>query len=133
LLIDHRQNMKGIEMNNFLTEENGGLNLNSYVGAGRVSRIEPLTGRTPGLAFSIDYQKTWPSGDRDIWPIWCYVAGAERLEQLKWMKVNEMVVVRGEVTNRNNIYAYQVEPWTAPPQDYVFNPDDFPMPPDAQQ
>jgi hypothetical protein len=67
--------------------------VNSYIGAGRVSNIVPLTGNRPGLAFSIDYQKTWPNGDRDIWAIRCYVMGAERVEKLKWMTVNAVVVV----------------------------------------
>jgi hypothetical protein len=54
--------------------------------------------------------------------------GTERLEKLRWMKVSDVVVVRGEVTNRNTIYAYQVVPWGARPKDDVFDGDDFPMP-----
>jgi hypothetical protein len=116
----------------FLTIADCQPNLNTYTGAGKVSKIEPLTGKTPGLALIIDYKKVWPAGHADIWPIRCYVSGAERVERLKWMKVHDKVVVRGEVTNRNTIYAHVVGPWSPPPKD-EFDEDEFPMPAGTQQ
>jgi len=50
-------------------------NMNNWTGAGRISKIEPLTGKTPGLAFTVDYRKVWPNGGKDLWPIRCYVSG----------------------------------------------------------
>jgi hypothetical protein len=115
-------------MDDFLTEEDCTPNLNTYTGAGKVSKIEPLTGKTPGLAFTIDYKKQWPNGHEDTWPIRCYVSGTERVENLRWMKVGEIIVVRGEVTNHNTIYAYRVEPWSPLPRDAAdLDEDDFPM------
>jgi hypothetical protein len=103
-------------------------NLNSWTGTGKVSKVEPLTGKTPGLAFTMDYKKIWPNGGTDIWPIRCYVSGAERVEKLKtWLKSNEVVVIRGELTNRSTIYAHVVEPWNPLPKD-AFDEDNFPMP-----
>jgi hypothetical protein len=112
----------------FLSEENCEPNLNSWVGAGRISKLEPLPGKTPGLAFTVDYRKTWPNGGHDIWPLRCYTSGAERVAQLQWMQLHSMVIVAGEVTNRNTIYARQVQPWTpAPKEDQAaWDEDDFP-------
>jgi hypothetical protein len=35
------------------------------------------------------------------------VTGAERLEKLDWLKVSQIVLVQGEVTDKGSVYAYQ--------------------------
>ena len=43
----------------------------------------------------------WPSGVQEI-PITCYVSGAERIEKLRWLKVGEVVLARGELTDKGS-------------------------------
>jgi hypothetical protein len=51
-------------------------NLNSCTVAGKVIKVEAITGKTPGMSFVIGYQKHRPSGTQQV-PIKCFVSGAE--------------------------------------------------------
>jgi hypothetical protein len=42
------------------------------------------------------------------------VTGAERLEKLDWLKVSQIVLVQGEVTDKGSVYAYQTQPLLTP-------------------
>jgi hypothetical protein len=92
-----------------LTEQDCAPNLNSATIAGKVIKVERLTGKTPGISFVIGYQKHWPSGGVQEIPIKCYVSGEARLEKLGWLKVGEVVLAHGEVTDKGGIYAHQLE------------------------
>jgi hypothetical protein len=83
-------------------------NLNSCTIAGKVIKIESIQGKAVGISFIVGYQKHWPSGVQEI-PIQCYVSGAERIEKLRWLKAGEVVLAKGEVTDKGGIYAHQVE------------------------
>jgi hypothetical protein len=57
----------------------------------------------------IGYIKHWANGGSQEIPIRCYATGAERVEKLGWLKVGEVVLVHGEVTDKGAIYAHQLE------------------------
>jgi hypothetical protein len=100
-------------MDDFLSEADYVPNMNSATIAGKVIKVEPLTGKTVGLSFVIGYQKHWPSGVQEI-PIRCYATGAERLEKLRWLKAGEVVLISGEVTDRGSVYAHRIEQLSKP-------------------
>jgi hypothetical protein len=74
-----------------------------------VVKVEPLTGKATGAAFTIAYKKEWPNGNVQIIPIRCYVTGTDRLEKLTWLKAGEWALVHGEVTDKGAVYAHQLE------------------------
>ena len=96
-----------------LTEEDCAPNMNAATIAGRVIKVEVLTAKTPAISFIVGYQKHWPSGVQEI-PIKCYASGAERIEKLRWLKVGEVVLARGELTDKGSIYAHQIEQLSTP-------------------
>jgi hypothetical protein len=96
-----------------LTEQECSPNMNTVTIAGKVLKIEQLTGKTPGLAFTVGYQKHWPSGGVQEIPLKCYVSGDSRIEKLGWLKVGEYVLVHGEVTDKGAVYGHQVEQLSA--------------------
>jgi hypothetical protein len=96
-------------MSDFLTQEECAPNLNSATIAGKVIKVEALSSKTPGLRVTIGYQKTWQNGGTQEIPISCYVSGAERIAQLDWLKVGEVVVIHGEVTDKGSVYAHLIE------------------------
>jgi hypothetical protein len=106
-----------------LTEAECIPNLNTATIAGKVIEVKPVTGKTPGIAFVIGYQKHWPSGVQEI-PIKCYISGAERVEKLGWLKFGEYALVHGEVTDKGGIYAHQLERLSASGRDSE-DPDGF--------
>jgi hypothetical protein len=89
-------------------------NLNTATISGRLTKVEPMSGKTAGMTFEIAYRKTWPNGHTDLISIPCVVTGSERIDKIKSLKVGELVIVRGEATNRGNIYAFDVQPWISP-------------------
>jgi hypothetical protein len=91
-------------------------NLNSATIAGKLIKVEPLTGKTPGLSLTIGYTKTWPNGGTQEIPIRCYVTGAERVEKYRELKPGAVILVHGEVTDKNAIYAHQLEWLSHPPR-----------------
>jgi hypothetical protein len=98
----------------FLTEADCAPNLNAATIAGKVITVEPLSGKTTGLAFTVGYLKHWPNGGSQEIPVRCYVTG-ERVEKLKsWMKAGEVVLVHGEITDKNAVYGHQVEQLSKP-------------------
>jgi hypothetical protein len=42
------------------------------------------------------------------------VSGQERIEKLAWLKVGEMVLAKGELTDRGGVYAHQLEQLSKP-------------------
>jgi hypothetical protein len=98
----------------FLSEAECMPNMNSATIAGKVTKIEPITGKATGIAFTVGYMKTWPNGSTQEIPLKCYVTGAERVEKLSWLKVGEVVLVHGEVTDRGSVYAHQLEQLSKP-------------------
>ena len=96
-------------MSDFLTWEDCVANLNTATIAGKVLKVESLTGKATGLAFSIGYQKQWPNGNTQTIAIRCYVTGAERVEKSSWLKPGEWALVHGEVTDKGAVYAHQLE------------------------
>jgi hypothetical protein len=109
----------------FLTEAECAPNLNSATIAGKVMKVEPLTGKTPGLTFVVGYLKYWPNGGTQEIPVRCYVSGAERTEKVKsWLKPGEVVLVHGEVTDRNAIYGHQIK-WLSKPERQPGEDDEF--------
>jgi hypothetical protein len=102
-------------MDDFLSEEDCMPNMNAATIAGKVIKVQPLTGKTTGIAFTVGYTKHWPSGGSQEIPLRCYVTGQERIEKLSWLKAGEMVLVSGEVTDKASVYAYQVE-WLSKPE-----------------
>lgn len=95
-------------MDDFLSEADCMPNLNSATVAGKVIKVEPLTGKAIGLSILVGYQKQWPNGGNQEILIRCYVTGAERTEKLSWVKAGEVVLVSGEVTDKGAVYARQV-------------------------
>jgi hypothetical protein len=91
-----------------LTEDECQPNLNTATIAGKVIKVEPIQGKSVGISFIVGYQKHWPSGVQEI-PIKCYISGAERTEKLRWLKVGEVVLVKGELTDNGRVYAHQLE------------------------
>jgi hypothetical protein len=103
-------------MREFLSEADFLPNMNVATIAGKVIRVEPLTGKTPGLAFVVGYVKHWPNGAAQEIPLRCYLTGAERIDRAGWLKVGEVVLVHGEVTDKGAIYAYQLDHLSKPPR-----------------
>jgi hypothetical protein len=108
------------DMDDFLSEEACVPNLNAATIAGKVTEWKPLkisesSGKITALSFTVGYQKTWPNGAVQTIPIRCYVTGEERIEKLGWLKPDEVVLVRGEITNTGSIYALQLE-WLSRPE-----------------
>jgi hypothetical protein len=101
-------------MSDVLTEQDCIPNLNTATIAGKVIEVKPLTGKTPGLSCVVGYVKHWPNGGTQEIPIRCYVTGAERIEKLDWLKVGEVVLVHGEVTDKGAVYAHQLEQLSKP-------------------
>jgi hypothetical protein len=96
-------------MADFLTEQDCAPNMNTAMIAGRVLRTERLKGKSEGLMFVVGYQKHWPSGGVQEIPIRCYVSGQERIDRLGWLKRGEMVLIQGEITDKNAVYAHRLE------------------------
>jgi hypothetical protein len=101
-------------MNDFLTWEDCVVNMNTATIAGEVLKVESLTGKATGFAFTIGYQKQWPNGNTQTIPIRCYVTGAERAEKLGWLQPGAWALVHGEVTDKGTVYARQLE-WLSRP------------------
>jgi hypothetical protein len=108
---------KGTVMDDFLSYEACIANMNTATLAGKVLKVEALTGKATGIAFTIDYQKHWPNGNTQSIPIRCYVTGADRLEKLSWLKAGEWVLACGEITDKGAVYAHQVEWLSRPPRE----------------
>jgi hypothetical protein len=89
-------------------------NMNTATIAGKVVTVEPLTGKTPGVAVTIGYMKHWPNGGSQEIPIRCYATGAARIDKLGWLKVGEVVLVHGEVTDKGAVYAHRLEQLSTP-------------------
>jgi hypothetical protein len=104
-------------MDDFLSEEACLPNLNTATVAGKVLKVEALTGKVSGFAFTIGYEKHWPNGGVQTVPIQCYATGAERVEQLGWLKPGEVALVRGEITNKAAVFAHQLEWLSKPPRE----------------
>lgn len=111
-------------MTEFLDESECLPNMNSCTVAGKVVRAEPLQGKTPGMAFTISYTKRWPSGGSSEIPIRCYMTGAERTEKLSWLKVGEVVLVAGEITDKNAVFGHRVERLSTPARDHGAEAED---------
>jgi hypothetical protein len=101
-------------MSDFLSEADCMPNLNTATIAGKVIKVEPLSGKTPGLSFIVGYVKHWPNGGTQEIPIRCYLTGAERLDKASWLTAGEVVLVHGEVTDKGAVYAHQLEPLSKP-------------------
>jgi hypothetical protein len=101
-------------MSDFLSEADCLPNLNAATIAGKVIKVEALTGKIPGLSFVVGYMKHWPNGGMQEIPIRCYVTGAERTVKLGWLTTGEVVLVHGEVTDKGAVYAHQLEPLSKP-------------------
>jgi hypothetical protein len=101
-------------MSDFLTQEECAPNLNSATIAGKVTKAEPLTGKTPGLTFVVGYQKHWPNGGTQEIPIRCYVTGQERVEKLHWLQPGETILAHSEITDRGALYCHQIEHLSKP-------------------
>jgi hypothetical protein len=104
-------------MSDFLTWEECVANMNTATIAGKVLKVETLTGKATGFALTIGYEKRWPNGSVQTIPIRCYVTGAERVEKLSWLKPGECVLVHGEVTDKSAVYAHQLEWLSRPPRE----------------
>jgi hypothetical protein len=111
-------------MSDFMTEADCAPNLNSATVAGKVLKVEALTGKATGFVFTIAYEKRWSNGGTQTIPIRCYVTGAERVEKLGWLKPGEVVLAHGEVTDRGAVYAHQVE-WLSRPERAPGEDDEF--------
>jgi hypothetical protein len=101
-------------MSDFLSEADCAPNINTATIAGKVIKVEPLTGKTPGLSFVVGYMKHWPNGGTHEIPLQCYLTGAERIEKASWLKVGEVVLIHGEVTDKGAVYAHQLEQLSKP-------------------
>jgi hypothetical protein len=98
----------------FLSEADCVPNLNSATIAGKIMTCEALKGKTVGMSFLVGYTKTWPNGGTQDIPVRCYVTGT-RVEQVKsWLKPGEVVLVHGEITDKNAVYAHVVERLSIP-------------------
>jgi hypothetical protein len=89
-------------------------NMNAATIAGKVLKVEPLSGKTLGLSLVVGYMKHWPNGGSQEIPLRCYATGAERIDKLGWLKAGEVVLVHGEVTDKGAIYAYRLEQLSKP-------------------
>jgi hypothetical protein len=101
-------------MDDVLSEADCLPNLNSCTLAGRVVKVEAFTGKTPGRSFVVRYTKVWPNGGSQEIPITCYLTGPERIDKASWLKVGEVVLVHGEVTDKGAVYAHQLEQLSKP-------------------
>jgi hypothetical protein len=101
-------------MSDFLSEADCIPNMNTTTIAGKVIKVEPLNGKTPGLSFVVGYVKHWPNGGTQEIPLRCYLTGPERIEKASWLKMGEVVLVHGEVTDKGAIYAHQLEQLSKP-------------------
>ena len=104
-------------MDEFLSEADCAPNMNTVIVAGKVIRAEKLTGKTVGISFVVGYQKHWRGGDVQEIPIRCYLTGAERTEKTSWLRPGEVVLVRGEVTDKGAVFAHQLEQLSKPARD----------------
>jgi hypothetical protein len=95
-------------MDDFLSEEACAPNMNAATIAGKVIKVEPLQGKTVGMSFVVGYVKHWPSGGSSEIPLKCYVTGAKRVDKLSWLKAGEIVLIKGEVTDKGAVYAHQL-------------------------
>jgi hypothetical protein len=111
-------------MSDVLTYEDCVTNLNTATLAGKVLKVEALTGKATGVAFTVGYEKHWPNGAVQTIPIRCYVTGADRLEKLGWLTAGAWVLAHGEVTDKGAVYAYQVE-WLSRPAREPGEDDEF--------
>jgi hypothetical protein len=100
-------------MNEFLNEEDCLPNLNSATVAGKVIKVERLAGKIAGLAFVIGYAKHWPNGGTQEIPIRAYTTGS-RVDTLGWLRVGETVLIRGEIAEKNGVYAREILHLSAP-------------------
>jgi hypothetical protein len=50
----------------FLAYEECLVNINSATIGGEVVKVEPLTGKATGVAFTIAYKKEWPNGTAHV-------------------------------------------------------------------
>jgi hypothetical protein len=103
-------------MRDFRSEADCVPNMNAATVAGKVIKVAALSGKTPGLSFVVGDQKHWPNGSTQEIPLRCYLTGAERMEKASWLKVGEVVLVHGEVTDKGAIYAHQLEHLSKPPR-----------------
>jgi hypothetical protein len=72
----------------------------------------------------VGYQKHWPSGGTQELPLRCYLTGTARIEQASWLRAGEVVLVHGEVTDKNAIYAHRLE-WLSRPARVPDEDDQF--------
>jgi hypothetical protein len=107
------------------TEQDCMPNLNMATIAGKVISVELLAGKTPGLRFVVGYTKTWPSGGTSEIPIRCYITGAEQVEKLSWLNTGEVVLIKGEVTDKNAVYAHVVQHLSKPEREPGSNDDAY--------
>jgi hypothetical protein len=103
-------------MADFLSEEECFPNVNNVVVAGQVSEVEPLAGKGSGVSFVVTYQKHWPSGEVEAFPIRCYFTGQQRIAHATWLKVGEWVLVYGQIQENGQVYALQLEHLSRPPR-----------------
>jgi hypothetical protein len=47
-------------------------------------------------------------------PIKCYLSGQERIEKAAWLRSGEYALVRGEITDKGSVYAFQVQQLSRP-------------------
>jgi hypothetical protein len=111
-------------MSDFLSWEECVVNMNAATIGGKIAKVEALTGKATGFAFTIEYKKQWPNGTTQTIPIRCYVTGAERVEKLSWLKPGEWALVHGETTDKGAIYAHQLE-WLSKPEREPGEDDQF--------
>ncbi len=97
-------------MGDFLSIEDCTPNLNTVMLSGRVRELKAMTSKMTGMAFAIEDKKQWPNGQTQVIPIPCMVTGAAA-EKLKWLTTGMVVSVKGEVTNRASVYAFEIQPW----------------------
>jgi hypothetical protein len=101
-------------MTDFLSWEDCLTNLNTATIAGKVLKVEALTGKATGFVFSIAFRKVWPNGNTQTIAVRCYVTGAERVAKLSWLQPGEWALVHGEITDKGAVYAHQLE-WLSRP------------------
>ena len=103
-------------MRDVLSEADYIPNMNTATIAGKVIKVEPLSGKTPGLSFVVGYVKHWRNGGTQEIPLRCYLTGPERIDKASWLRAGEVVLVHGEVTDKGAIYAHQLEWLSKPPR-----------------
>jgi hypothetical protein len=109
----------------FLTEADCLPNMNTATIAGKVIKaVETLKGKSVGISFVVGYQKHWPSGGIQEIPIRCYVSGQERIEKLDWLKMGEIVLCQGEITDKAALYCHRVE-WLSKPERIPSEDDEY--------